>query len=265
MNIELIELLAKCATEAALKAGSILREGFGSTFKISNKSGINNLVTEYDYKAEKVVMDTIKSYFAEHHFLAEESGSTGKDDADFQWIIDPLDGTVNFAHAIPIFSISIAVRKGQEILCGVIYNPMLDELFVAKTGQGACLNGIPIRVSNTESISRSLLVTGFPYNVNENPHNCVDTFVNIVQSGIPIRRLGSAALDLAYVAAGRFDGFWESSLFPWDMAAGFLLVKEAGGTISQYDGNKFWIDSETILATNGIIHSQVLERINFKK
>jgi len=262
MNIDLLE---KCAVEAALKAGNILREGFGSTFKISNKSGINNLVTEYDFKAENAIIDTIKSYFPEHKFLAEETGSTGKEDSDFQWIIDPLDGTVNFAHAIPIFSVSIAVRKGKDILCGIIYNPMLDELFVAKTGHGAFLNGNQIQVSQTENINRALLVTGFPYNVNENPHNCVDTFVNIVQSGIPIRRLGSAALDLAYVAAGRFDGFWESSLFPWDMAAGYLLVREAGGTITQYDGENFWIDSQTILATNGVIHNQILERINIKK
>jgi myo-inositol-1(or 4)-monophosphatase len=260
-----IELLEKCAIEAALKAGAILKEGFGSTFEIKNKIGINNLVTEYDYKAENAIIETIKSYFPEHKFLAEETGDTGKEDSDYQWVIDPLDGTVNFAHAIPIFCVSIAVRLGKDVLCGVIYHPLLDELFVARHEGGAFLNGKQIRISESDDMKSSLLVTGFPYNVNENPHNCVDTFVSVVQSSIPIRRLGSAALDLAYVAAGRFDGFWESSLFPWDMAAGYLLVKEAGGKITQYDGAEFWLDSPTILATNGLIHEQILKQINYKK
>ncbi|MCO5252387.1 MAG: inositol monophosphatase, partial [Candidatus Kapabacteria bacterium] len=139
------------------------------------------------------------------------------------------------------------------------------ELFVAVHDGGAYLNGKQIQISDSDDMNTSLLVTGFPYNVNENPHNCVDTFVGIVQSGIPIRRLGSAALDLAYVAAGRFDGFWESSLFPWDMAAGYILVKEAGGKITQYDGEEFWLDSPTILATNGLIHEQILKNINYSK
>lgn len=264
MDIE-IELLEKCAVEAALKAGAILKEGFGSAFEIRNKQGINNLVTEYDFKAEEAIIKTIQSYFPEHKFLAEETGDTGNEESVYQWVIDPLDGTVNFAHAIPIFSISIAVRKGKDVLCGVIYHPLLDELFVAKHGGGAYLNNKPIKISESDNMHKSLLVTGFPYNVNENPHNCVDTFVSIVQGGIPIRRLGSAALDLAYVAAGRFDGFWESSLYPWDMAAGFILVKEAGGKITQYDGSDFQIDSPTILATNGIIHEQILAKINYLK
>ncbi|PKL86720.1 MAG: inositol monophosphatase [Ignavibacteriae bacterium HGW-Ignavibacteriae-1] len=261
----MLELLEKCAIEAALKAGAILKEGFGSTFEIKNKTGINNLVTEYDFKAENAIIETIKSYFPEHKFLAEETGDTGKEDSDYQWVIDPLDGTVNFAHAVPVFCVSIAVRKGKDVLCGVIYHPLLDELFVAVNGGGAYLNGKTISISDSDDMKTSLLVTGFPYNVNENPHNCVDTFVGIVQSGIPIRRLGSAALDLAYVAAGRFDGFWESSLFPWDMAAGYLLVKEAGGKITQYNGDEFWLDSPTILATNGLIHDQILKSINYSK
>ncbi|MBS3999901.1 MAG: inositol monophosphatase [Desulfobulbaceae bacterium] len=264
MTISIV-LLEKCAVEAALKAGAILKEGFGSTFEIKSKIGINNLVTEYDFKAENAIIETIKSYFPEHKFMAEETGDTGEVDSEYQWVIDPLDGTVNFAHAIPIFSVSIAVRKGKDVLCGVIYHPLLDELFVAKHEGGAFLNGKQIRISESDNMQTSLLVTGFPYNVNENPHNCVDTFVSVVQSGIPIRRLGSAALDLAYVAAGRFDGFWESSLFPWDMAAGYLLVKEAGGKITQYDGTEFWLDSPTILATNGLIHEQILKQINSKK
>lgn len=253
----MIDRIKDTAINAALEAGRILKEGYGTNFEISLKSGKNNLVTEFDHKAENTIIDLIKHDFSRSSFLAEESGYEANDRSDLFWIIDPLDGTVNFAHSVPLFSVSIAAEKDGEIVCGVIYQPMLDELFVATKGGGAFLNGKQLKVSRTTDIERSYLVTGFPYDVDKNPCNCIDLFVSIVQRGIPIRRLGSAALDLAYVAAGRFDGFWEIDLKPWDIAAGILLVKEAGGTITQFNNDDHSLSSNTILATNGILHGQV--------
>ncbi len=258
----MIEELTKCAVDAALKAGAILRNGFGTAFEISNKEGRNNLVTEYDHLSEKAIIGHINNVFPEHVFLAEESGSTGMNKPDVvRWVIDPLDGTVNFAHSLPIFSISIAAELNRELLCGVIYHPILDELFVAKKGMGATLNGRKISVSSNSDINSAFLVTGFPYNVDRNPGHCVEHFVGIIRKGIPIRRLGSAALDLAYVAAGRFDGFWEIELNPWDVAAGVLLVREAGGKVTQYNDVPYWIEDPSMLATNGQIHEQVSETL----
>ncbi len=255
--------LLDTAKSAAKIAGDILKEGYGTAFRIDNKQGRNNLVTEYDYASEKAIISYIKSVFPNHKFLAEESGSSGQSNGDeITWIIDPLDGTVNFAHAIPIFCVSIAAVQHGELLCGVIYQPLLDELFYASKGTGAFLNDKRINISDSDDMHTSLLVTGFPYNVDKNPYDCVGTFVKIVLNGIPIRRLGSAALDLAYVASGRFDGFWEADLHPWDVAAGVIIVEEAGGKVTQYDGNKFNVFDSTILATNGLIHGQIMEVIN---
>jgi myo-inositol-1(or 4)-monophosphatase len=252
------EEFAQCAVEAALKAGKILRDGFGSVFTISNKEGKNNFVTEFDKLSEKKIIDYISSRYPDHFFLAEESGSTGaKNNGAVRWIIDPLDGTTNFAHNLPIFSISIAAEYNGELLCGVIYQPILDELFLAIRNKGAFLNNSPIQVSSNNDFDSSFLVTGFPYNINQNPCHCIDNFVDIILRGIPVRRLGSAALDLAYVAAGRFDGFWEINLNPWDIAAGVILVEEAGGVVTQYDGNPYKIGCQSILATNGKIHDSI--------
>jgi myo-inositol-1(or 4)-monophosphatase len=257
------ELLAECALEAALNAGKLLKEGFGSAFKISNKEGRNNLVTEYDIKSEKTIIEFIQSKFPDHTYLAEESGKTGIHKSQkVRWIIDPLDGTVNFAHNIPIFSVSIAAELDGELLCGVIYQPVLDEVFLAVRSKGTFFNGVKVNVSESKDIGKSFLVTGFPYNVDNNPYNCVDSFVRIVLSGIPVRRLGSAALDLAYVSCGRFDGFWEINLNPWDVSAGVLMVMESGGRVTQYDNSKYNVFAETIVATNGGIHEQVLKVIN---
>jgi len=247
--------ITQIAIQSALKAGEVLKKGFGTAFKISNKEGKNNLVTEYDLLAEKIIIDNIRGKFPDHNFLAEESGHTESGSrGNVRWIIDPLDGTVNFAHGLPIFSVSIAAERDGEVFCGVVYHPMLDELFVAVKGQGATLNGNPISVSRNADIDSSFLITGFPYNVNENPCNCIDLFVDIIKRGIPVRRLGSAALDLAYIAAGRFDGFWEISLNPWDVAAGILLVREAGGQVTQFNGMEHELTSESMLATNGSLH-----------
>lgn len=267
MKTDFSELTA-CAIEAATKAGEILRAGFGTHFRISSKEGRNNLVTEYDTKSENFILDFIKSKFPHHFFLAEESGESGTVASDeVQWVIDPLDGTVNFAHGIPIFSVSIAATLHGETLCGVVYQPILDELFVAEKGKGSFMNGKPLHVSSSHDITSSFLVTGFPYNIDSNPHYCLETFVDIVKQGIPVRRLGSAAMDLCYVACGRFDGFFEIDLHPWDVAAGVIILSEAGGKITQYDQSDYSIFDHTILATNGLLHSPIAEILsaNYRK
>ncbi|MCX7909888.1 MAG: inositol monophosphatase [Ignavibacteria bacterium] len=258
----MFEEYTKVAIETAKKAGKILQEGFGSSFKISSKEGKNNLVTEYDNRSEEFIIENLRKHFPEFSFLAEESGKTENGNkCEFVWVIDPLDGTVNYAHNLPIFSVSIALTKQKEILCGVIYNPMLDELFVAEKGKGSYLNSAKLSVSLCDDLDSSFLVTGFPYNIDTNPGHCVDQFVQMLKRGIPVRRLGSAALDLAYVAAGRFDGFWEINLNPWDVAAGVLLVQEAGGLVTQYNKEPYWISDNNILATNGLIHDQLSETL----
>ncbi len=247
--------LTNIAIEAALSAGETLRQGFGTHFSIASKEGKHNLVTEYDHKAEKQIISFITEKAPLSRFLAEESGGSGPKEG-LLWIVDPLDGTVNFAHTIPMFSVSIALEKDGKLVCGVIYQPMLGELFVAEKGNGAFLNGKAIRVSRTEHLHQAILATGFPYNVSENPFHCVDHFTDMLQLGVPIRRIGSAAIDLAYTAAGRFDGFFEASLAPWDCAAGVLLIEEAGGKITHWNKKPFSIYSnEPILASNGLIHN----------
>ena len=249
-HLDAMNALLQTAIDAAQKAGTVLKEGFGTDYTISSKSQIHDLVTEYDHKSEAIIIETIRSSFPDHQILTEESGHHASD-GDITWIIDPLDGTVNFAHGIPFFCVSIAAIQGTDILCGVIYSPMTEELFTAEMGEGAFLNGHSYKVTQQTSLLHSFLVTGFPYSVKENPLHCIDHFAHIVGMGIPIRRLGSAALDLAYVAVGRFDGFWEVALQPWDMAAGALLVKEAGGIVIDYSGKDLNVmKSSSIIAGN---------------
>ncbi len=253
MSINLLNI----AKETAINAGKILLDGFGTNFSIKSKQGIHNLVTEYDIKSENYIINRIKSEVPNSIFLAEESGSSSDNcEEKIKWIIDPLDGTVNFAHNIPIFSVSIAAEINGKIFVGVIYNPITNELFYAQQGEGSFLNGEKIAVSKISTFEEAFLVTGFPYRPGAGNYRSAELFVNVVQKGIPIRRLGSAALDLAYVAAGRFDGFWEMELNPWDVAAGCLIVKEAGGVVSHYDLSEYSIHSNTILATNGLIHKE---------
>ncbi len=246
--------LGHVAIDAALKAGDLLKKGFGTSFKIENKEGKNNLVTEYDKASEACIIQEIRKSFPGHGFLAEESGAAeGK---EILWIIDPLDGTANFAHNVPWFSVSIAATQGEQILCGVVFNPMTNELFTAEKGQGAYLNRQKLKVSQEKSLDSAMLGMGFPArSLADNPLHCIDRLADFVAQGIPLRRMGSAALDLSYVAAGRFDGFWELTLQPWDIAAGQLLVEEAGGQVSHYDGKRRNILSrETFLASNGLLH-----------
>lgn len=256
-----IKKLLDVAVTASKLAGSKLKEGFGSSFEISSKEGVHNLVTEYDYLAEQIILTNIKESFPDHFILSEEAGAnTSK--SNVRWIIDPLDGTVNFAHSIPIFCVSIGVELNGEMVVGVIYNPMLEELFVAVKGEGATLNGKKINVSKTTSLQDSILVTGFPYNVAQNENGCIDDVVTILKLGLPLRRLGSAALDLAYLAAGRFDGYWESKLNPWDIAAGLLIVREAGGKVTHYDNNEYVLSNGTVLATNSLIHDELSKALH---
>ena len=244
--------------EAALAAGDLLRQGFGTEYSISSKSSKHDLVTEYDTRAEKAIIEFIRENIPSSHFLAEESGKMGDEKSSLLWIIDPLDGTVNFAHGVPVFSVSIAAQKEGEIICGIIYQPITHELFVAEKGSGVFLNGNRIKVSKTKSIDSSFLATGFPYNLAENPSGCIEHFTDILHLGIPIRRLGSAAIDLAYTASGRFDGYFESRLAPWDCAAGILMIAEAGGKVSHWNGQPFDLFAyQTVLATNGLIHDSL--------
>jgi myo-inositol-1(or 4)-monophosphatase len=254
--------LTLIAMDAALLAGEVLRKGFGTHFSISSKEGKHNLVTEYDYLAEKTIIDFIKDEVPGSHFLAEESGKTG-DKEDLLWIIDPLDGTVNFAHEIPFFCVSIAIEKKGEVITGVVFDPIHHELFVGEKGKGAFLNGKKIQVSPISDLQKAMLSTGFPYNLSENPFHCIEHFTDIIKLGIPIRRIGSAAIELAYVASGRTDGFFEVGLAPWDCAAGKLLVEEAGGVVSHWNESSFDIHSRLpILSSNGLIHQEVAAILN---
>src|SRR5690348_4460123 len=248
------------AVRAAKAAGAILKDGIGKLHDIRYKEGEYNVVTEVDTLAEKTIIDMIKSEHPDHTFLAEESGAS-QEQSNHRWIIDPLDGTVNYAHGLPIFCVSIALEVNGEITTGVIYHPILDELFTVEKGKGAFLNGNKISVSSEKDFSKTLLVTGFPYNARENPDHCIDHFVNFLKRGRPVRRLGSAALDLAYVASGRLDGFWEVSLNPWDVAAGSLLLTEAGGTITNMQGEPWNIYTPSLIASNGKIHGEMLKTI----
>ena len=249
--------------EAALEGGKIIQHYFRGTFIIDNKEGINNLVTEVDTKAEAKIIEVIRKYFPDHAIISEEVGEL-KTDSAYKWIIDPIDGTVNFAHGIPICCVSIALSHEDQLLLGAVYNPMMNELFFAEKGKGATLNGIPISVSKKDNFEKACLVTGFPYKWPENREHPIKVFERFILQGLPVRRLGSAAIDLCWVACGRFDGFWEYNLSPWDIAAGYLIVEEAGGRITNFDGDPYNVYDKQTLATNGLIHDAMLQLISNK-
>lgn len=245
------------ATEIAQDAGKILLGKFGRKIKISKK-GETDLVTEADLASEKFIIEKIKSYYPKHSILAEESGDAVLiGESKWKWIIDPLDGTTNFAHGYPCFCVTLAVEYEDEVVIGVSYDPTRDELFAAEKGKGATLNNKKIRVSETENLGDALLVTGFPYDISQR-ENFTRHFTDMLLSSRAVRRDGSAAIDLAYVACGRFDGFWEEGLNPWDVAAGVLFVQEAGGQVSYFDGSEYSIYKPPICASNGLIHSEML-------
>ncbi len=247
------------AVELARDAGHLLLEKFGKITAITKKGDIN-LVTEADLASEQLIVERIKSYYPKHSILAEEGGDviTVGGDAAWKWIIDPLDGTTNYAHGYPCFCVTLALEHGGEVVIGVTYDPTRNEMFGAEKGNGATLNGKPIRVSTTERLSESLIVTGFPYDFKQR-ENFARHLTEFLLSSRGVRRDGSAAIDMAYVACGRFDGFWEEGLNPWDVAAGKLLIEEAGGVITYYDGSPFSIYRPPLCASNGLIHGQMLE------
>ena len=251
-------------TEAAQEAGKIIQHYFQGTFTIDNKDGINNLVTEVDTKAEAKIIEIIKNYFPDHSIISEEIGEL-KQDSPYKWIIDPIDGTVNFAHGIPICCVSIGFSKNDDLLLGAVYNPMMNEMFFAEKGQGATLNGKPISVSKKSNFEKACLVTGFPYKWPETKEHPIKVFERFIMQGLPVRRLGSAAIDLCWVACGRFDGFWEYNLSPWDIAAGYLIVTEAGGRVTNFEGDPYSVYDKQTLATNGLIHDEMISLISIKK
>jgi myo-inositol-1(or 4)-monophosphatase len=245
--------LETAAAELARAAGAILLEGYGRLHAPEHKGRID-LVTDFDRRSEALILDRLKRRFPRHDILAEESGAHAAAGA-VRWIVDPLDGTTNFAHNYPFFAVSIAAESAGELLAGAIYDPVRDELFSASRGGGATLNGAPLRVSNVQRLEDALLVTGFPYDVRERPEASLVPFQAFLTRAQGVRRDGSAALNLCYLAAGRFDGFWERGLSPWDMAAGVLLVREAGGQVTDFDGGAFALSARRILASNGPLHA----------
>jgi myo-inositol-1(or 4)-monophosphatase len=251
-----LELLTEAAVSAARAAGAVLLSRWKRSRRIQFKGEID-LVTDADRRSEETIVSLLQSQFPDHQILAEE-GSTGGSSGHYRWIIDPLDGTTNYAHGYPHFAVSIALEQAGEIALGVVYDPILRELFVGRKGQGATLNGQPLRVSSIDRLLRALGCTGFPYDRSKfgaTLHRW-EYFVRRLQG---VRRDGSAALDICYVAAGRFDVFWEDHLSPWDAAAAILIVLEAGGRVTNFQGGAPDIYRGDILATNGLLHSDMLE------
>ena len=248
------------AIQTAREAGRVLAEKFGRAIRVSNKGDID-LVTEADLASERLIVERIRGYHPRHAILTEESGdvvTVGDTGSEFKWIIDPLDGTTNYAHGYPCFCVSVALEHKGRVVVGAVYDPMRDEMFAAERGEGATLNGRGLRVSETYELNDALICTGFPYDVRDRG-DFARHFRNFIMRAQSVRRDGAAALDLSYVAAGRFDAFYEEGLRPWDVAAGVLIVEEAGGRVTHYDGAPFRIYQPPIAASNGLIHEAMLE------
>ncbi len=248
--------LEAAAAEMARAAGAILRDGYGRAHRPERKGAID-LVTEYDRRSEAVVLAELARRFPSHAVLSEEAGARAGD-TRVRWIVDPLDGTTNFAHNYPFFGVSIAAEVDGALAAGAVYDPVRDEMFAAAAGHGATLDGAPLRVSAVTRVVDALLVTGFPYDVREDPERYLRPFRAFLLTAQGIRRDGSAALNLCYTACGRFDGFWERGLAAWDAAAGVLIVREAGGRVTRFDGAPVELDGREFLATNGVLHDEMM-------
>ena len=251
------------AIESAYAGSEVLLKYFNKIKEIEYK-GIIDPVTIADKQSQKAIINKIQLSFPLHNIIAEEKDTFLKQDNDYCWIIDPLDGTVNYVHGVPTFCISIGLQYKNQIVSSVVYAPALKELFVAEKGKGSFLNGKKIKVSVIKEMIRALPVTGFPYYVRENSDRVLNNFKNIMLETQGLRRFGSAAIDLAYVACGRFDFFWEEGLKPWDAAAGILLVEEAGGKVSDYKNGNDFLFGQNIVASNKLLHKQVIKTLNEK-
>lgn len=254
-------MLKNTLIQAIYAAADEIKRFTDTDFKISNKEGINDLVTEVDHASEKAIIDVIKKQYPDHNILTEESGEIFQE-SEYKWIIDPIDGTVNFAHHIPICCISIGIEQKGKMILGAVYNPYMNEFFFAEAGLGATLNDRPIYVSKKQKVANACLVTGFPYTYLDMVNGPLEVFERFIRRGVPVRRLGSAAIDLCWVAAGRFDGFYEHKLQAWDSAAGFLMVQEAGGKVTDLKGGTYSPYQHGCVATNTIIHEELIEWIN---
>jgi myo-inositol-1(or 4)-monophosphatase len=254
------ERIRTVAIDAARQAGAILGRYAQQGFRVEHKDALN-LVTDADTHSEQAIVEAIGRSFPDHEILAEERGRAGNR-SPFKWIIDPLDGTTNFAHGFPAYAVSIGVEYGGRCILGVVFDPTRQELFVAEAGGGATLNGAPIHVSRTPKLDGALLVTGFAYDIRVSKQNNLDHFANFAVRAQGLRRMGAAAIDLCYVACGRFDGFWELKLNPWDTAAGSVIVTEAGGRMSDFRGDPFSIYGLELVASNGLIHHEMVEVLN---
>lgn len=250
---------------AALKGGELLKRYWGKLEKIREKGFAWDLVTEADTASEKAVLDHLHKKFPDHQTLSEEAGHQGDKSSPFQWVIDPLDGTTNYTHQYPMIAVSIGLWFKRDPVVAIVYNPIINEMFLAAKGSGATLNGNPIKVSTTSTLNKSLLATGFAYDRLETTDTNYTEFCHLTNVSQGVRRLGAAAIDLAYVAAGRLDGFWERGLKPWDMAAGVLLVTEAGGRVSDYELKPLDFSTGRILATNGVIHQLLNDALKTAK
>jgi len=250
------------AINVALRAGKMIKSSLGKRHSIRFKGAIN-MVTDVDEKAEALIVQSLRRAFPQYAVLAEEKHSQAK--GDNRWIIDPLDGTTNFAHGFPFFAVSIALEKQGKVVLGVVYDPVHEELFTAVDGRGAHLNKRKIHVSGVRRINKAFLATGFSYSVKRKKENNISNFSRFIMASLAVRRAGAAAIDLCYVACGRFDGFWELDLKPWDTAAGALIIQEAGGKVTHFDGTPFSNYSNNILASNGLIHSQMQRVLNKKR
>jgi myo-inositol-1(or 4)-monophosphatase len=245
------------AIRVARDAGALLRDRLGTRIDISHKGSID-LVTDVDLASEKLIREAISTYHPRHEILAEEGGLT-ESNSEYRWIVDPLDGTTNYAHGYPVFCVSIALEHKGEVMLGVVYDPMREELFAAERGAGAALNNRPIRVSKIDRLTESILSTGFPYDIKTSKLTNLEHWANFAMNAQALRRDGSAALDLCYVACGRYDGFWELNLSPWDTAAGALIAAEAGGWVTEFSGGAFSNYKPEVVASNGLIHDRMIE------